>query len=316
MIQGISWAIKGLQLGKTKLLWEWTVQHFCGEWWVCPLDHSIQVLHSFVFYHILEFVHLPPHFVKLALHSWWVFFWHSRLSVRLAIRSFLIVVSFDLSTLVFILVLQDPLSFLVLGFSDSPQFFVLVSHFLQGGCQGWICCAACSAFISCYKVLFCHVGKMALNDQRPHKWRQTDDVKNHQVEDLVSQDGRSRGVLYLWSKPIRKLEKECNTSMWCLPKTFQCLSQKGREWCREKNGLEKFLGEYLCIPLDYVVPFFYNCFPFFMDNEFWHLWATASMSWMGALNYTTHLLSLLRPLFFIINACNKCIMLVWIVIDM
>ena len=186
MIQGISWAIKGLQLGKTKLLWEWTVQHFCGEWWVRPLDHSIQVLHSFVFYHILEFVHLPPHFAKLALHSWWVFFWHSRLSVRLAIRSFLIVVSFDPSTLVFILVLQDPLSFLVLGFSDSPQFFVLASHFLQGGCQGWICCAACSASISCYKVLFCHVGKMALNDQRPHKWRQTDDVKNHQVEDVVS----------------------------------------------------------------------------------------------------------------------------------
>ena len=35
-----------------------------------------------------------------------------------------------------------------------------------------------------------------------------DDAKNHQVEDLVSPDGRSRGVSCLWSKPARKLEKE------------------------------------------------------------------------------------------------------------
>ena len=53
---------------------------------------------------------------------------------------------------------------------------------------------------------------------------------------------------------------------------------------RKKNGLEKkmtqsgFLGEYLCISLDYVVPFFYSCFPVFMDNEFWHLWAMVSAS--------------------------------------
>ena len=85
---------------------------------------------------------------------------------------------------------------------------------------------------------------------------------------------------------------------------------------REKNDLEQFLGEYLCVPLDYVVPFFYSCFPVFMDNEFWHLWATASVSWMGALKCTTHLLPLLYPLVFIINACNKCVMLVWVVIGM
>ena len=34
-----------------------------------------------------------------------------------------------------------------------------------------------------------------------------DKGKNHQVEDLVSLDGRSRGGSYLLSKPARKLEK-------------------------------------------------------------------------------------------------------------
>ena len=42
----------------------------------------------------------------------------------------------------------------------------------------------------------------------PHRRRQTDDAKNHQVKDLVSLDGRSRGGSYLQSKPTRKLEKE------------------------------------------------------------------------------------------------------------
>ena len=113
-----------------------------------------------------------------------------------------------------------------------------------------------------------------------------------------------------------KLRKKCNTPVWCLPKTLRCLSQKEGEWCREKNGLKQFLGEYFCVPLDYVVPFFYSCFPFFMDNEFWHLWATASVSWMGSLKYTAHLLPSLCPLLVFINACNKCVTLVGIVIDM
>ena len=37
---------------------------------------------------------------------------------------------------------------------------------------------------------------------------ESDDAKNHQVEDLVSLDGRSRGGSCLQSKPTRKLEKE------------------------------------------------------------------------------------------------------------
>ena len=36
----------------------------------------------------------------------------------------------------------------------------------------------------------------------------------------------------------------------------------------------------------------------------------------GAMKCTTHLLPLLYPLVFIINACNKCVTLVGIVIDM
>ena len=74
------------------------------------------------------------------------------------------------------------------------------------------------------------------------------------------------------------LRKKCNTPVWCLPKTLRCLSQKGRKLFREKNDLEQFLGEYLCVPLDYAVPFFYSYFLVFMDNEFWHLWAKASVS--------------------------------------
>ena len=41
----------------------------------------------------------------------------------------------------------------------------------------------------------------------------------------------------------------------------------------------------------------------------------ASTLSMGALKHTTHLLLLLRPLRFIINACNKCVTLALIVIN-
>ena len=112
------------------------------------------------------------------------------------------------------------------------------------------------------------------------------------------------------------LGKKCNTLLCCLPKTLQWLSQKGKKLFREKNDLEWFLDEYLLVPLDYVVPFFYSFFPVFMDNESRHLWATASMSSMGALKYIAHLLLLLRLLHFIINVRNKCVTLVQVVIDM
>ena len=57
------------------------------------------------------------------------------------------------------------------------------------------------------------------------------------------------------------LGKKCNTLLCCLPKTLQWLSQKGKKLFREKNDLEWFLDEYLLVPLDYVVPFFYSFFP-------------------------------------------------------
>ena len=53
-----------------------------------------------------------------------------------------------------------------------------------------------------------------------------------------------------------------------------------------------------------------------MGNESQYLWATAGVSSMGALKYTAHLLSLLYSLLFIINARNKCVTLVQVVIDM
>ena len=37
---------------------------------------------------------------------------------------------------------------------------------------------------------------------------------------------------------------------------------------------------------------------------------------MRALKHTAHLLLLLRPLHFIIDARNKCVMLIWVVINM
>ena len=51
-----------------------------------------------------------------------------------------------------------------------------------------------------------------------------------------------------------------------------------------------------------------------MVNEFPHLCPTASVLPMGALMCTTHLLPLFRPLLLVINARNKCVTLVWIVI--
>ena len=52
-----------------------------------------------------------------------------------------------------------------------------------------------------------------------------------------------------------------------------------------------------------------------MDNECLYLCSTVSMLSMGALKCTAHLLPLLRPLSFIINARNKCVTLAWIVIN-
>ena len=53
-----------------------------------------------------------------------------------------------------------------------------------------------------------------------------------------------------------------------------------------------------------------------MGNESQHSWATASVSSMGALKYIAHLLPFFHPLLFIINVCNKGVMLVLVVIDM
>ena len=50
-----------------------------------------------------------------------------------------------------------------------------------------------------------------------------------------------------------------------------------------------------------------------MDNESLYLCSTSALP-MGGLMCTTHLLPLLRPLLFIINARNKCVMLAWVVI--
>ena len=52
-----------------------------------------------------------------------------------------------------------------------------------------------------------------------------------------------------------------------------------------------------------------------MDSESLYLCTTAIALPMGVLMCMAHLLSLLRPLRFIINACNKCVTLTLIVIN-
>ena len=52
-----------------------------------------------------------------------------------------------------------------------------------------------------------------------------------------------------------------------------------------------------------------------MDNESQPLRATTSMLSMGALKCIAHLLLLLHLLRFVINACNKCVMLPLVVIN-
>ena len=44
-------------------------------------------------------------------------------------------------------------------------------------------------------------------------------------------------------------------------------SERGESYLERKNDFEQFLDEHLCVHLDYVVPFFYSCFPVYMDNE-------------------------------------------------
>ena len=53
-----------------------------------------------------------------------------------------------------------------------------------------------------------------------------------------------------------------------------------------------------------------------MDNEGLYLCSMATVLSMRALKCTAHLLSLLCLLRFIINACNKCVTLVWVIINM
>ena len=55
--------------------------------------------------------------------------------------------------------------------------------------------------------------------------------------------------------------------------------------------------------------------PSLMDNECLYLCLIASTLLMGALKCITHLLPLLRLLHFIINVCNKCVMLALIIIN-
>ena len=240
--------------------WERMIQHLSGEWWICPSNYSVQIIHSSIFYCILEFIHLLPHATKLAFHSGWVFFWHSCPPIGLAIRSFLIMVSFDPSAFFFILILHSPLSFLVLGFSDSPQFFILASHFFKLAIKGWTCYVTCSASISCYEVPFCHLGKMAWmigipTDSAKLMMRKITKLRtsSHWMDDpMVGRVSSENLQESLW--------KKCNTSVWCLPKRLRYLSWKGRKLLREKNDLEWILAEHLCAPLDYVILLFYSCF--------------------------------------------------------
>ena len=51
-----------------------------------------------------------------------------------------------------------------------------------------------------------------------------------------------------------------------------------------------------------------------MVNEFLHLYPTTSVLPMGALMCIAHLLLLLHSLLLVINARNKCVTLVWIII--
>ena len=138
-------------------------------------------------------------------------------------------------------------------------------------------------------------------------------TSSHWMDDLVV--GRVSGP-----NLQKSLGKKCNTPMWYLPKILQCLSQKGEKAVQreKKNDLGSFWVS-ICVYFKLCCPYFLELFLVLMGNEPQqpqHSWATASVLSMGALKYTAHLLPLLRPLLFIINACNKCVTLVLVVIDM
>ena len=236
---------KSTSLSFTALL-ERMIQHLSGEWWIYPSNYSVQIIHGSIFYCILEFIHLLPHDTKLAFHSGWAFFWHSCPPIGLAIWSFLIMVSFDPSAFFFILILHSPLSFLVLGFSDSPQFFILASHFFKLAIRGWTCCATCSASISCYEVPFCHLGKMAWmigipTDSAKLMMRKITKLRtsSHWMDDHMV--GRVSG-----ENLQESLWKKCNTPVWCLPKRLWYLSWKGRKLLREKWLRVDFGWAFVC----------------------------------------------------------------------
>ena len=51
------------------------------------------------------------------------------------------------------------------------------------------------------------------------------------------------------------LRKKCNTPVWCLPKTLRCLSQKGREWYKEKKWLGAIFGWVFVCTFELCYPF-------------------------------------------------------------
>ena len=142
-----------------------------------------------------------------------------------------------------------------MGSEERTQYFLFISNF------------------------FSHFKALSLSFYTILMKNTIDDAKNHQVEDLVSLDGRSCSGSCLRSKPARKLEKEVPYIGVVFAKNISMLKSKRGENCLERKMTWSSFWVSICVYLWIMLfPFFYSCFPVFMDNEFWHLWIMASVS--------------------------------------
>ena len=104
-----------------------------------------------------------------------------------------------------------------------------------------------------------------------------------------------------------------DTPMWCLPKTLWWLSQKKKRFL-ERNWLGNSFWMNFWVYLWILSLLSFIVVPDLNGQWISYLCPTVSALPMGALMYIAHLLLLLRPLLIVINAHNKCVTLVGIVI--
>ena len=161
--------------------------------------------------------------MEFIVHLRRVLFWCPCPLVDQVIWFFLIVVSFNSSRLFFfILVLSSSLSFPIMGFCDSLQFFILSSQLFHTSYESLNLLRGLFRVHLTLQVSFSHLGEMTWMTSIPtalNWW-----CKKSVVELPVFVDGQSLVDYAFDVIPVIRFEMGWNTPVLCLPKTLRWLS--------------------------------------------------------------------------------------------